>query len=314
MKKMAAFLMAFTLVCTSSPADLHTGAATETVYAAQAVAISSEEDLVAMQENPDGNYYLAKDITIKGNLNLFPNYYDYDTKVQHEECFTGSLDGKGHTIKNYTGMGLFNNAKNATFKNIVMTNVTIQGKELGAALVYQAEKCRFSNITVSGKATIGGAGIVDSAQSCDFTDCTSKVNADIKVTDALPGFFAGISWGDENSNFRNCRNKGNITLTGAWNEDTSFSVYGIAGSTKKIEKCVNTGNLTIKNTAKGYAGFGLEFEVCGVAGTCYGQAKGCGNTGKISVTNQGGKTSRAEVKVCGVIGASTVNNAVKQCG
>ena len=50
MKKMAAFLMAFTLVCTSSPADLHTGAATETVYAAQAVAISSEEDLVAMQE------------------------------------------------------------------------------------------------------------------------------------------------------------------------------------------------------------------------------------------------------------------------
>lgn len=48
MKKMAAFLMAFTLVCTSSLADLHTGVATETVYAAQAVAISSEEDLVAM--------------------------------------------------------------------------------------------------------------------------------------------------------------------------------------------------------------------------------------------------------------------------
>ena len=86
-----------------------------------------------MQENPDGNYYLAKDITIKGNLNLFPNYYDYDTKVQHEECFTGSLDGRGHTIKNYTGMGLFNNAKNATFKNIVMTNVTIQGKENGSS-------------------------------------------------------------------------------------------------------------------------------------------------------------------------------------
>ena len=84
---MAAFLMAFTLACTSSPADLHTGAAIETVYAAQAVAISSEADLVAMQENPDGNYYLAKDITINGNLNLFPNYYDYDTKVQHEECF-----------------------------------------------------------------------------------------------------------------------------------------------------------------------------------------------------------------------------------
>ena len=116
---MAAFLMAFTLVCTSSPADLHTGAATETVYAAQVVAISSEEELFAMQENPDGNYYLAKDITIKGNLNLFPNYYDYDTKVQHEECFMGSLDGKGHTIKNYTGMGLFNNAKMQRLKTLL---------------------------------------------------------------------------------------------------------------------------------------------------------------------------------------------------
>ena len=40
MKKMAAFLMAFTLVCTSSPANLHTGAATETVYAAKAVAMT----------------------------------------------------------------------------------------------------------------------------------------------------------------------------------------------------------------------------------------------------------------------------------
>ena len=63
--------------------------------------------------------------------------------MQHEECFTGSLDGKGHTIKNYTGMGLFNNAKNATFKNIVMTNVTIQGKEMGAALVYRRKSADF---------------------------------------------------------------------------------------------------------------------------------------------------------------------------
>ena len=66
MKKMSAFLVEFTLSCSSSPAYLHTGAAIETVYAAQAVAISSEADLVAMQENPDGNYYLAKDITING--------------------------------------------------------------------------------------------------------------------------------------------------------------------------------------------------------------------------------------------------------
>ena len=94
MKKMTAFVMALALACTNVPANLHVQTGTETVYAAQETAINSEQDLIAMQNNPKGNYYLAKDITIKGNLNLFPNYYDYDTKVQHEECFTGSLDGK----------------------------------------------------------------------------------------------------------------------------------------------------------------------------------------------------------------------------
>ena len=248
MKKMAAFLMAFTLVCTSSPADLHTGAATETVYAAQAVAISSEADLVAMQENPDGNYYLAKDITIKGNLNLFPNYYDYDTKVQHEECFTGSLDGRGHKIKNYTGIGLFDNAKNATFKNIVMTNVDLETPEMRmaegcAALVRYAQKCSFSNITVSGKAKSRGAGTV-----------------------------------------------------------------------KKIENCVNSGDITIKNTVDdGYAGSDFEMKACGLVEDSYGQVKGCGNTGKISVTNKDGKMTRASITVSGVIAEYRRSCSVKQC-
>ena len=248
MKKMAAFLMAFTLVCTSSPADLHTGAATETVYAAQAVAISSEADLVAMQENPDGNYYLAKDITINGNLNLFPNYYDYDTKVQHEECFTGSLDGRGHKIKNYTGIGLFDNAKNATFKNIVMTNVDLETPEMRmaegcAALVLYAQKCSFSNITVSGKAKSRGAGTV-----------------------------------------------------------------------KKIENCVNSGDITIKNTVDdGYAGSDFEMKACGLVEDSYGQVKGCGNTGKISVTNKDGKMTRASITVSGVIAEYRRSCSVKQC-
>ena len=248
MKKMAAFLMAFTLVCTSSPADLHTGAATETVYAAQAVAISSEADLVAMQENPDGNYYLAKDITINGNLNLFPNYYDYDTKVQHEECFTGSLDGRGHKIKNYTGIGLFDNAKNATFKNIVMTNVDLETLEMRmaegcAALVLYAQKCSFSNITVSGKAKSSGAGTV-----------------------------------------------------------------------KKIENCVNSGDITIKNTVDdGYAGSDFEMKACGLVEDSYGQVKGCGNTGKISVTNKDGKMTRASITVSGVIAEYRRSCSVKQC-
>ncbi len=76
MKKMTAFVMALALVCTNVPANLHVQTGTETVYAAQETAINSEQDLIAMQNNPKGKYYLAKDITITKKLNMFPDYKD----------------------------------------------------------------------------------------------------------------------------------------------------------------------------------------------------------------------------------------------
>ena len=147
MKKMTAFVMALALVCTNVPANLHVQTGTETVYAAQETAINSEQDLIAMQNNPKGKYYLAKDITITKKLNMFPDYQD-DNGDYRVDSFMGTLDGKGHKIKNYAGIGLFDNAKNATFKNIIMTNVTIEGTQSAAALVYSAKKCTFTNITV----------------------------------------------------------------------------------------------------------------------------------------------------------------------
>lgn len=312
LRLMTVFLMTFALNCISIPADRNAG--TEIVYAAQAVAINSEEDLVAMQENPDGNYYLAKDITINRITKLFPRYYDSYKKAWHEECFTGSLDGKGHTIKNYTGSGLFQNATGATFKNIVMKNVTIQAEnEPGAALVKGATKCSFNNITVSGKAMTDGGGIAYTTAKCNFTDCTSKVDVNVKSTEDETSLrFMGIAWGGSDSTFKNCRNKGNITLTAQSSSDASLCAYGIACSAKKIENCVNSGNITIKNTATGHS-VGLEIGVCGVTGTVYGSAKGCGNTGKISVLNQGQKESRAGVNICGVISTCIIKKTVKQC-
>ena len=54
MKKMIAFVMVLALVCTNVPANLHVQTGTETVYAAQETAINSEQDLIAMQNNPKG--------------------------------------------------------------------------------------------------------------------------------------------------------------------------------------------------------------------------------------------------------------------
>lgn len=75
-----------------------------------------------------------------------------------------------------------------------MTNVTIEGTESAAALVYSATKCTFTNITVSGSTKTAGAGIVLHDENCNFTDCTSKVDANIEAEDKKIWIsFAGIS-------------------------------------------------------------------------------------------------------------------------
>ena len=307
MKKVAAFVMALALACTNAPANLHVQTGTEIVYAAQATAINSEEDLIAMQNNPNGNYYLAEDITITKKLNMFQDYVD-DNDNYHMDYFMGTLDGKGHEIKNYAGIGLFYNAKNATFKNIVMTNVSLEG----AALVRNANECTFSDITVSGKASAGGGGIAVLTQKCNFTNCTSKVDAEIKAEKGVTTNFAGIAWGDEYSEFKNCKNKGNITITGTANDDTKMGAVGIVFSAKRIENCVNSGNLTIRNVVKGEAGPDMELGISGIANTCFGVVKGCGNTGNLTIENKG---NQKETETCFAIrGVVTwAGKGVKQC-
>lgn len=101
-----ALAIAFTMSFAGAPAF----AATE------GIAISTAEDLKAMENNPSGSYYLANDIEVPANLMLFTSY---------NNPFTGTLDGSGHAIKGYTytsngewndNVALFAYAKNATFK------------------------------------------------------------------------------------------------------------------------------------------------------------------------------------------------------
>lgn len=159
-------------------------------YAASGTAITNADELKAMSAN--GNYYLANDIEVPANLILFTSY---------DAPFTGTLDGNGHTIKGYTytasadwteQAALFGYAKNATFKNLKMTEVNISLNQAGtvAALVATSENCKFTDIRVSGK-IVGkslstAAGIVAYSYEGDtLTNC--KNSADITITNADEG-------------------------------------------------------------------------------------------------------------------------------
>ena len=202
-------------------------------YAASGTAISTADDLKAMASNPGGSYYLANDIEVPANLILFTSY---------DAPFTGTLDGNGHTIKGYTytasadwteQAALFGYAKNATFKNLKMSNVNISLNQAGtaAALVAASENCKFTDINVSGK-IVGkslntAAGIVAySYEGGTLTNC--KNSADITITNADEGSSAAGVAGFIGSagSMKNCSNSGKISISGSI-EAASISAAGV---------------------------------------------------------------------------------------
>ena len=86
-RKLLSIFLMLTVVLSMSFASVPACAATS------GTAISTADDLKAMESNQSGSYYLANDIEVPANLILFTSY---DTP------FTGTLDGNGHTIKGYT--------------------------------------------------------------------------------------------------------------------------------------------------------------------------------------------------------------------
>ena len=256
--------------------------ATVPAYAASGIAITTADELKAMENNPSGSYYLANDIEVPANLSLFTDY---------DHPFTGTLDGNGHKIKGYTytsseewldEVALFIWTKNATFKNLSMTdvNISLNNATSVAALAAASENGKFSNISVSGKITgklrYQAAGILAYNEGSSMTGC--KNSADITVTNAAEGSKAAGVAGSCNT-MKNCTNSGKISISGKITQG-GFYAAGVANSIGKATSCRNSGTVTISAT-----GSGQQIEACNAAGVA-GQvdtAVSCSNTGKVSM-------------------------------
>ena len=256
--------------------------ATVPAYAASGIAITTADELKAMENNPSGSYYLANDIEVPANLSLFTDY---------DHPFTGTLDGNGHKIKGYTytsseewldEVALFIWTKNATFKNLSMTDVNISLNQAGsvAALAATSVNCKFIDISVSGK-IVGkylrtSAGILAYNDGSSMTGC--KNSADITVTDAAEGCgIAGVAGSCDT--MKNCTNSGKISISGKITQG-GFYAAGVANRIGKATSCRNSGTVTISAT-----GSGQQIEACNAAGVA-GQvdtAVSCSNTGKVSM-------------------------------
>ena len=255
-------------------------------YAASGTAITSADDLKAMENNPSGSYYLANDIEVPANLSLFT-----DSRTP----FTGTLDGNGHSIKGYSytaasddlmHAALFCRTKNASFKDLNMTDVHISVKSGGnfAALAAYGQGTTFENITVSGKLSASGivnslGGIVGSLDDGSITNCTNK--ADITVTGAAGAAAAGVAGTASATTVKNCTNSGAISISGPIDGGRSYRAAGVTNAAGKVISCKNTGAVSV--TTRGSVEGAVSLSAAGVVGTSTEQITSCANTGKITM-------------------------------
>ncbi len=218
--------------------------------------ISSAEEFRSIASNMGGSYKLMADITLENGLS---------------GCFSGTLDGNGHTITvgSKTApatQGIFANAK-----NFIIKNLTVKGK-----------------INATAKA---GAFVGDADGTATFINC--KNFADISSpSDAV--YVGGILGDGYDSctavTFKSCVNYGAI-YTGE--SSTTIDSGGIAGVTRNavVKNCINYGTINGKRYTGGLIGWHtnkLELSDCanfgGVFSKSYGRARGgaVGNLGSAS--------------------------------
>ncbi|MGN0659082.1 MAG: ZmpA/ZmpB/ZmpC family metallo-endopeptidase-related protein [Emergencia sp.] len=262
------------------------------VYAGEGTAISTAEDLKAMENNPSGSYYLTADIEVPENLTLF---------TSSKNPFTGTLDGRGHALKNYSittseNTALFCEAQGATFRNIKVTGFkasirdSIRSTYSVAGLVKKAENCSFTDISTSGAVTISTpnlseyavqeiGGIVANATSCTFKKCTNKISISV-VSTAAGGHAAGVAASGFYNKFTSCTNAAPVKVNGGGTDDL-WIVCGItAGSSTSLNSCRNKSEIKYVATPARWA-----VDTAGAAGVAFeaDSLTDCSNSGKVSV-------------------------------
>lgn len=154
------------ITITSTSDDLAEGASktfTITVEAAKLFTISTPEDLDKLRNDMTADYVLANDIDMK-DINFVPFGI-----VNNENAgkFTGTFDGRGHTIKNLRydvegkgEVGLFSQTDNATIKNLIIEGVYFKGNANVGGIVGRMYRttitdCAVLNSYIEGRDHVG---------------------------------------------------------------------------------------------------------------------------------------------------------------
>lgn len=224
--------------------------------------IDEPSDMELLHYNLDKHFVLANDIDLKG--------IDFKPIGDINTNFTGTIDGKGYTIKNlsinssenYVGfvgcLGEKGLIKNINFENIDVTSGgwyigTVCGKSQG-----EIQNVRvFGNINSSSRMAVGGL-VGNSGYYSSIVNCISKV--DIVSTSNEKPLIGGIAGSVSDALVKNNYYSGKITA------NSTNRVGGVFGQNiisipndSKIDSVDNIWNITESNVDKGVSELNPNF-------------------------------------------------------
>ena len=231
--------------------------------AAEAIEISTAEQLAAINDNLSASYVLTADIDLAGaEWTPIGAYAPSGESAEEQEipdasiAFTGSFDGQGHTVSNLVinqpeawTQGLFGCVANAQVGTFTLENATVDAQLMGADVVGYAYWSTVSNVTlVNGKVTAHAGemsaegmygGIVGAGMGSMVENCTAQ--ADILIPDGTAN--AGIVGGGlEKTSVVGCTATGTVTAG-----NNCYGLGGVSGcgfAAEQFTDCVAE-NVTI---------------------------------------------------------------------
>ena len=254
-----------------------------------AIEIASAEDLGEVMDNLSAYYVLTADIDLEGaSITPIGSFVpvgeegeDAETPSD-ENAFTGTFNGNGHTISNFTVgeedswcSGLFGCIANATVENLTVENASAQGTIMVSDVVGYSYCSTVSDVVLKGGSVKAFAsdmsaegmygGIVGAGMASMLINCEAQADIEIPDNTANAGIVGG---GLEMTSLLNCSTAGSVTA--GENCYGLGSVSGCAFGAEEITGC-SAADVTITagdgsfwiGGITGYAG-GFEDESAGV--------------------------------------------------
>lgn len=218
-----------------------------------AIRVSNLYDFLEALNKQNANIVLEEDIDFEGNYCYF---YSPSNK------FHGSIDGKGHSIKNFkmnveeSGIGsiissderhaLIQYAEGATFKNLTLDNMMVKHSSMVAGLVGSSKDCTYEKVYIKNSEISAylnyAGGLVYESEHDKFYNCTTDENTSVSTQGSFAlslnqaAYAGGLVGKAKYSTFTDCINRAEVS--------GRLSVVGgivASDNTSYFTRCVNFG-------------------------------------------------------------------------